>query len=134
MNSSPSPDALVIRFRPITAAAVLSSAQKEARRSGKYRISVFADAPRVDETEDSLIDRLLRASELTGVSRDGNPKYWLCARAGELLVLGYAFVKDGYDSEIPEHYSIDLGQGPTVEDTQLLVAQFEVRDRQQDDN
>ena len=115
----------MIRFRPSEPAAILRSAQKEYRRSGKYRISVFADSKVEGETEDEqLIDRLLRAAQLSNIKPEGNKKFWLCARAAALMDDGFEFVKDNYPGEETEHYSIDLGNEPSLQDTEQLAGHF----------
>lgn len=130
VGEEPSRDALVMRFRPTAADALLRQAEKTFRFQGAYRLSVFADAARPEETETSLIRRLLRAAELSQISVDGNPKFWLCASAGQLMDDGFRFVKDNYAGEEPEHYSIDLGNQPTLEDTMRLSGHFpEARSR-----
>lgn len=117
-------DALVIRFRPTNPDAVFAWAEKEHRRTDRYRLSVFADAKREGESAEDLRVRLLEASELAGVDRSRNSKYYVCARAGELLDRGFTFWKDGDDDEVSEHYSVDLGPGPTVEDVVRFLEPF----------
>lgn len=46
-------DALVIRFRPTAPDRALASAEKEYRRIGRHRLSVFADVARAEESEDA---------------------------------------------------------------------------------
>jgi hypothetical protein len=55
----------VIRFRPTDPDRVLASAAKEYRRTGHYRLSVFAGTLAPGEDEAALQDRLLRAAELS---------------------------------------------------------------------
>jgi hypothetical protein len=123
-EEQPDRDALVIRFRPTQPDAMLSSAQKAFRQGGAYRLSIFADSARDGEDEEALIGRLLRAAELSHISNDGNPKFWLCTSAGELIDDGFVFRKDKYPGEEPEHYSIDLGNTPTLGDTEKLARHF----------
>ena len=119
-----SADALVIRFRPTAADSVWRSAEKEFKRIGRYRLSVFADVPVEGETDFELRVRLLRASELR-IDPAGNPKYFVCARAGDLLDRGFTFWRDGDDDEeADEHYSVDLGTAPTVEDVERFLEAF----------
>lgn len=103
---------------------MLRQADKEFRNSGHHWLSVYADKRRDDETEAELIQRLLNAAEVSDVLRANNPKYWFCQTAAELLDDDFIFVKDGYDGEVPEHWSIDLGQNPTVADTMRLSGHF----------
>lgn len=112
-------DAVVIRFRPWEPESVWNSACKEHRRIGRYRLSVFADVKRRGETEEQVIDRLLRVSELS-IDPAKNRKYSLCTSAGKLADLGFTFWKDKEDGELDEHYSVDLG----TETTQTGVERF----------
>jgi hypothetical protein len=100
------PEAVVIRFRPTELDSVVRGAQKEHRRTGFHRLSVFAAAPQPDETQEQTEARLVRAAELEGINLESNSKYWV-ARRGELAA--FEFHKDGDDGECPEHYSVDLG-------------------------
>jgi hypothetical protein len=117
-------EALVIRFRPTDPDAVLGWAQKEFRRVGCYRLSVFADVQQPDETEDHLIRRLLGASEMSGIDPKSNKKYFVCTRAAELLERGFTFWKDGDDDEQDEHYSVDLGVDATRDDVVRFLGVF----------
>ncbi|MGA7055284.1 MAG: hypothetical protein WBZ37_29275, partial [Mycobacterium sp.] len=76
------------------------------------------------ETMDLLVARLLSAAELSGISASRNPTFWYCSAASNLLDDGFCFVKDGYDGELDEHYSINLGNSPTIQDTERLAAHF----------
>ena len=71
-----------------------------------------------------MITRLLDAAEVTGILRANNPKYWFCQEAANLLDDGFRFVKDGYPGEVPEHWSIDLGNAPSVQDTEKFAGHF----------
>jgi hypothetical protein len=117
-------DAVVIRFRPWAPDAVWNWACKEHRRIDRYRLSVFADIRRAQETEQQVIDRLLKASELAGIDPTSNKKYSLCTSAGELAALGFTFWKDGDDGEPDEHYSVDLGREATPEDAERFLGVF----------
>lgn len=109
------PDALVIRFRPTDPAKVLEWAAKEHRRSGHYRLSVFAAAPGPGGAGAAVQARLLKASELAGIDPAGNAKYFVCTHARQLLDRGFTFWKDDDDPDEPaEHYSVDLGETPTL--------------------
>ena len=114
MDDGPDRDALVIRLRPLDPEAMLRQAGKAYREMGHHRLSVFADKRRADEEEADLITRPLNAAELSGVLRSGNPKFWFCQRAANLLDDEFRFVKDGYDGEVHEHWSIDLGNEPSA--------------------
>ena len=117
-------DALVIRFRPTAPEDVLRWADKEYRRIGRYRLSVFADVKRGSETDDDLRRRLLRVSELR-IDPAKNPKYFVCTRSEELLKRGFTFWKDGDDDEeTDEHYSVDMGTGATLEDVVRFLEAF----------
>src|SRR5882724_5575224 len=102
-------DALVIRFRPTAPADVWRRAELEHRRIGRYRLSVFADIKRGQETDEDQRLRLLKVSEV-GIDPAKNPKYFVCTRARDLLVRGFTFWRDGDDDEeADEHCSVDLG-------------------------
>jgi len=122
----PGRDALVIRFVPIEPKHLLRHAKKVHKRHDVHHISVFVDSRREDETEDDLIARLLNAAELSGISISDpmNATFWYCSAASDLMNDGFRFVKDGYDGELDEHYSIDLGNSPTIQDTERLAAHF----------
>lgn len=118
-------DAIVIRFRPTTPESVLRSAEKEARRTdGRFGLSVFAAVAREGETSQEVISRLLKASELGGIDCESNPKYFVCTRAGELLSRGFTFCKDGDDDEVAEHYTVDLGAEPSLDDVGRFLEVF----------
>lgn len=118
------PDAIVIRFSPTDPERVLRRAERAARHSGVHSLSVFLDTRQDGETESDTIARLLAASELSGIRPGNNAKYYVCARAGVLLDQGFMFVKDGYEGELAEHYSVDLGPTPTVEAAERFVRAF----------
>jgi hypothetical protein len=123
--NGPDREALVIRLRPIAdPAAVLRAAERAYRDHGHHHLSVFADIARGAESEEDLINRLLDAAELSNILRSNNPKFWFCQRAGELLDDGFVFVKNEYDGEASEHWSIDLGNAPSLQDTERLAAHF----------
>jgi hypothetical protein len=118
-------DALVIRFRPTDPVRVLEWAAKEHRRTGHYRLSVFAAVPVAGETVEAVQARLLKASELAGIDPENNPKYFVCTQARQLLDRRFTFWKDDDDPDEPaEHFSVDLGEAPTLEDVQLFLEQF----------
>ncbi len=117
-------DAIVVRFRPTDPERVLASAQKESRRTGHHRLSVFADTKRSGEDDQDVIQRLLDASELAGVDPSRNRRFYRCAAAAELKALNFAFYKDEDDDELAEHYSVDLGEDPTVDDAARFLSVF----------
>ncbi len=121
--------ALVVRFPPATAENVLKRAERSSRvADGHHLTSVFAATAQPGEDEDALLARVLRATE-TDFPLQNNPKVFVCTEAAELLDRGFTFVKDGYEGEIEEHFSIDLGASPTLEDAQRFLDAFERRRR-----
>jgi len=122
-------DALVVRFRPFEPNSVLASAAKEYRRAGHFRLSVFADTAEADEDIEAVVKRLLHVAELDGIAGATNPKYTLCAAAGKLLDRGFVFHKYDEDDpdpgdEVDEHYSVDLGEEPTLGDVARFLEPF----------
>jgi hypothetical protein len=122
-------DALVVRFRPFDSEHVLESARKEYRRAGHYRLSVFADLAAEGEDREAVVIRLLQVAELAGIQAEKNKKYALCTEASKLTEAGFVFHK--YDEDDPdpddeqdEHYSVDLGEQPTLEDVARFLAPF----------
>jgi hypothetical protein len=117
-------DAVVIRFWPIEPNRVWRKACEEHKRIGHHRLSVFADARRAHETQQDVIYRLLKASEV-GINPATNKKFTLCTSAAELLDLGFTFWKDGDDDNEPdEHHSVDLGADATPEDVTRFLGVF----------
>lgn len=108
-------NAVVIRFKPISTEGLLKSAVREYRRIERYRVSVFASAARPGESFEVVEARLLEASELGGIDPARNDQYFTCV-AGQLLDRGFTFWKDDDLDELAEHYSVDLGERPTLED------------------
>src|SRR5580700_400151 len=117
MKANVPPDAVVMRFPPVQPEAVFKKAIQEHRRTGHYAVSVFADEAGQGESAEAVEARLLKASELGGIDPARNPNYYIC-RAQVLLDMKFTFLK--YDdepdksNELPEHYSVDLGQDPTL--------------------
>lgn len=71
MSNAPRPDAVVIRFRPVSQERVFARAKQNARRSdgnGQFTASVWAEHAREGESRGQLIKRLLQASELEGIA------------------------------------------------------------------
>lgn len=117
-------DALVIRFAPWSPENVLKRADQAFRRRGQHAASVFAALKQEGESDDDLRARLFVAAELHGINPVHNQKYDQCARAGELLALGFVFMKDGDEDEAAEHYSVRLGDSPQHEDVQRFLSVF----------
>lgn len=117
-------DAIVVRFRPTAPDSVLAWAGKEFRRTGHHRLSVFAATKRDDEDDDAVIQRLLGVSQLAGVDPSRNKRFYVCTAAAKLKKLNFAFYKDEDDDEPEEHYSVDLGQDPTVDDVVRFLRPF----------
>ncbi len=118
------PDALVVRFSPSSADRVLDRAQTAYDQGGRWELSVFADVQRPRENPEDLVARLLTAAKLHGIVLQNNKYYWRCARASELLGLGFTFSKGGSPNERPEHWNVDLGGGPTIDDVRRFLEPF----------
>ncbi|SDR76340.1 hypothetical protein SAMN04488570_0304 [Nocardioides scoriae] len=122
-------DAVVIRFAPTSTEAVLKRARMEFRRAQHYGLSVFADSARPGESRDQLIARLLDDSQLAGIDPLNNKKYYVCAKAGNLVDSGFVLVKDGSEegeAELPTHYCVNLGEeDPSVAIAATFLAQFD---------
>ena len=106
---------------------VLNRAKLDARRStgkGHHTASVWAAHAERGETRDQVISRLLQVTELHGLDPARNVHLWWCASAQDLLDRGFTFEKDEYDGEPEEHYSVVLGDPPTLEDAKRFVAAF----------
>ncbi len=122
-------DALVIRFSPFTADRVLARAETAYRRRGEWTSSVFVGLKQEHESDEDLRARLFAAAELHNIGSNNNQKYDVCARAGDLLALGFVFLKDGDEDEAAEHYSVRLGDSPTHEDVTRFLGAFTIRER-----
>lgn len=123
-STAPSRDAIVLRFSPVSAAAMLRKAEQAYRDCGAYRLSVFASEQWDEETEDDVVQRILAASELQNISPESNQKFWFLSEAGKIYDLGHKLVKYGFEGEIAEHYSVDLGKSATLDDTERIAALF----------
>ena len=121
-------DAVVIRFPPTDPQRVLASAEKEHRARGHYGLSVWAAAQAADETLDQLHLRILLAAQLGHINLSNNKKFYVCSGAAEITILGFPFTKDGDDDELPEHYCVDLGNSPTVDDVVRFLGPFTVHE------
>jgi hypothetical protein len=122
--NTPPDDAVVLRFRPMSAKGVLDRAITEADRSeGKHlhAVSVWADNANAGETREQLIARLLAASQMQAAN---NAYYWQCSTAEELVRRRFTFDKDGDDDEPDVHYVVVLGDSPTIEDAERFVEAF----------
>lgn len=86
-----------------------------------YRLSVWTDVARHDETRLDLMQRLVHAAGLGRIRLDDerNSVFWW-AEAGDIYDAGFTFAKDIKHDEPYEHYSVDLGEDPTTE----VVAKF----------
>lgn len=122
-------EALVIRFRPVSPERVLASAEKEYRRTGRHAVSVFAGVRAAGESMVDLKSRLLAASEVAGVSADGNPQFYVCSEASQLKARGFTIMRDGDADEVAEHFSVELRHSPTMEDAQRFLDAFDVREK-----
>lgn len=99
----------------------------DARRSdgkGHHTASVWADHATPGEDRAMLLGRILVATELHGLDPAKNPNLWWCSSAREIRDEGFAFEKDGYDDEPEAHYSVVLGDPPTLEDAETFVSLF----------
>lgn len=132
-----SDDALVIRFSPASAERVLASAGKLYEYKGIYAVSVFASeragaAAEVEwpeMTDDEHLASLLLASELGHINPETNKTFWYCSHAGKLRERGFTFLKLDFEGEVPEHYSVQLGEPAQLHDAERFVAAFERRKR-----
>ncbi|MGL5857395.1 MAG: hypothetical protein ACRC35_03130 [Angustibacter sp.] len=87
--------------------------QRPAGEQSWFRVSVWADVARQDESEDELKLRLVHAAGLAGIRLEDVRNavfYW--TRAGTLYDLGFDLKKDGDHDEREEHYSVDFGSDP----------------------
>jgi hypothetical protein len=117
-------DALVIRFRPTDPDSVLRRAGQEFQRTGRHGASVFVAARMPGESDAELKHRLLAVAELVGMNPENHPKFYVCARAGELYSRRFVFYKDGDDDEKDEHYSVDLGTEAVRGDAERFLGAF----------
>ena len=117
-------EAIVIRFRPTAAEAVLRSAEKTFRARGNYRLSVFAAVKMSDEPVEKTHERLLVAAQLSTIQKSGNKKFYVCTAASELYNQRFSFWKDGYQGEVEEHYSVDIGNPPDLAAVEKFLEAF----------
>lgn len=111
----------------MSAEGVLKRAAIDARRSdgkGHHTASVWADHAAPGEDRVALLRRILVATELHGLDPAKNPNLWWCSSAREIRDEGFVFEKDEYDGEPEAHYSVVLGDPPTLEDAQTFVRLF----------
>ncbi|MGW4848235.1 hypothetical protein [Nocardia brasiliensis] len=126
------PNALVIRFRPMQPQALLDRAARDARRldgPGKHTASVWCGVHEPGESDEDLRRRILDITVDNGMDAVRNSQYWACARAGDLHERGFSFIKDGYDDEPDAHYSVVLGEPPTLHDVERFLEPFERMER-----
>ena len=116
-------DALVIRFKPMTTDGLLGSLRREYRRIERYRLSVFATTVNRGESAEAVEIRLLDVA-FKRIDPRRNDWYFTCT-AGQLLDRGFTFWKDDDDpDELAEHYSVDLGERPTLDDVSRFRGAF----------
>ena len=72
---------------------------------------------------EAVIARLLDA-QMHGLDAARNPHLWWCSSAQTLLDERFVFEKDDEDGEADEHYSVILGNPPTLEDAKRFVQAF----------
>jgi hypothetical protein len=111
----------------MSAEGVLNRANKDARRSdgnGHHTASVWADQAAEGEDRASLIGRILADTELHGLDPAKNTHLWWCASARAIVDAGFVFEKDGNADESESHYSVVLGDPPTLEDAERFVTLF----------
>jgi hypothetical protein len=118
------PRSLVVRFKPDKPASVLEKVVQEFRRSGHPGVSVWVSAVRNAESQQDALDRILRASELGGIKAKTNRRYYLCAKAAQLLDGGFTFHKDGYACEPAEHFTVRLGNTPKLSSVNRFLSYF----------
>ncbi len=128
-------DAVVLRFPPggpdevkrIRDEAKWVHRRRQRTAQGPwYRLSVWADCQRINESRDELMLRLIHAAGLGGIRLEDarNSQFWW-STVGELVSRGFLLKKDGYADEPYEHWSVDLGeQPPSVELVSTFVAAF----------
>ena len=75
--------------------------------------------------------RLLAVAELAGMAPENHPKYFVCAKAEELIRRGFAFYKDGDDDERDKHYSVDLGTDATRDEAERFLGAWPAEERDQ---
>lgn len=103
-----------------------------------FRLSIWADVPRVGEAVEETVLRLLRAASL-GSIRIGdvrNDRFWWTT-ADRLYQAGFEILKDFEDGERAEHYSVNLGYEASREVVGRFVETFgsaEVTERFIDDD
>jgi hypothetical protein len=140
VNEGPPPDAIVLRFPPggfddvvriLNEAKRVHAYHRKADGSSPwYRLSVFVSQALVGESEAETVHRLMGAAGLSGIRLDdARNRVWWVTRASELYTAGFSFVKDDYDTEVAEHFSVDIGPDvPTEETVARFVAVFSRRE------
>ncbi|MGV8874265.1 MAG: hypothetical protein ACOH2Q_17155 [Rhodococcus sp. (in: high G+C Gram-positive bacteria)] len=132
MAESPNSDALVIRFKPMQPEAVLRRAALDARRidgPGEHTASVWCAVRADDESEEQARRRVLQVTADNGLNADKNKKFWVCTYVRELRDRGFVFIKDGYEGEPEAHFSVILGNPPTLDDVERFIEPFHGMER-----
>ena len=111
--------AIILRFAPSAPERVIDYLEGQNDKYGHseyfdqpyYRLSVFVTELHRGEPRADAIGRLLRTAGGPGGIRLRNNPYFFSGDAADLIDHEFTFHKDGYDGEIEEHYSVDLGLG-----------------------
>ena len=101
----------MIRFAPTDHENVAESASEMWSLTGRYSLSVWADAARSGEDSDAVRTRLVAAAEVGGIRLEKNRWCWHCT-ADMLTSLGFELVREGDVGEPEHHYSVSIGSGP----------------------
>lgn len=75
------------------------------------------------------IEPLLITPELGESDPERNKKFWYCSRAGKLRESGFTIMKLDFEGEVPDHYSVQLGDPAELTDAERFVAALEPRKR-----
>ena len=118
-------DAIVIRFSPIQAESVFKKLGRAKVVEGHYGLSCFVGVPEKDEERTVTIARLVQAAGFSGIDLGKLRKIYVCSTAKQVVDLGYVFMKDDYPAEVDEHYCVDLGEAPTLDDVTKFLSVFE---------
>ncbi len=127
----PSRDSVVVRFKPIDPVAVLKRAVLEQRRTagtsppGHHGLSVFVVST-AGRSHDAAVTRAIEVAELDGI----RPKQkCYVTTVGNLLDLGFVFLKDEDPGELDEHYCVSLGAEPDLADVERFLQAFSEREQ-----
>ncbi len=110
MNRELPPDAIVVRFAPMTTERLMERAARDAVE-GHPRLSVFCRVQEEGQTVDELLERICAEAPVTG------KKVWL-STAQRIKEAGLELV---HTPEPDCHYDVDLGSGSLTE----AVASFQ---------